>query len=104
MQTVVMIGGSRRRYRQGRGCHGGLGRRRYRQGGGPKMAAFKSFLRKGAEFGKRHVLPHLKEIGTNMLLDVLEGKNLKQSLKGNLNATKNNLIRQQRRHRRAALY
>ena len=84
MQTVVMIGGSRCRYRQGRGCRGGLGRRRYRQGRGPKMAAFKSFL--------------------NMLLDVLEGKNLKQFLKGNLNATKNNLIRQQRRRRQAALY
>ena len=99
-----MIGGSRRCYKQGRGCHGGLGRRRYRQSRGPKMAAFKSFLRKGAEFGKRHILPHLKEIGTNTLLDVLEGKNLKQSLKGNLNATKNNLIRQQRRCRRAPLY
>ena len=99
-----MIGGSRRRYRQGRGHHGRLGRRRYWQGHRPKMAVFKSFLRKGAEFGKRHVLPHLKEIGMNMLLDVLEGKNLKQSLKGNLNTTKNNLIRQQRRRRRAALY
>ena len=74
MQTVVMIGGTRCRYRQGRGRRGGLGRRRYRQGRGPKMAVFKSFLRKGAEFGKRHVLPHLKEIGTNTLLDVLEGK------------------------------
>ena len=99
MQTVVMIGGSRHRYRQGRGRRGGLGRRRYRQSRGPKMAVFKSFLRKVAEFGKRHVLPHLKEIRMNMLLDVLEGKNLKQSLKGNLNATKNNLIRQQRRCR-----
>ena len=104
MQTVVMTGGSRHRYRQGRGRRGGLGRRRYQQGHCPKMAAFKSFLRKGAEFGKRHILPHLKEIRTNMLLDVLQGKNLKQSLKGNLNGTKNNLIRQQRRRRRAALY
>ena len=94
MHTMIMIGGRGGRhhhYRQGRG-HKGCGRK----GRGPKMATFKSFLQNGAKFGKKHVLPQLKEIGTNTLLDILEGKNAKHALKSNFNTTKNNIIRQQR--------
>ena len=97
-----MIGGSRRRhYRQGRGQTGSLyiGRRRYRQGRGPKMEKFKSFLKKSANFSKRYILPHLQEIGTHTLLDIMEGKNAEQALQSNFNSTKNNLVRQQRRRR-----
>ena len=97
-----MIRGSRGCcYRQGRGQKGSLytGHRRYRQGRGPKMEKFKSFLRKSANFGKRHILPHLQEIGMNTLLDIMEGKNAKQSLLSNFNSTENSLVRQQRRRR-----
>ena len=103
MHTTIMIGGSRcHRYRQGQGQTGGLyiGRRRYRQCRGPKMEKFKSFLRKSANFSKRHILLHLQEIGMNTLLDIMEGKNTKQALLSNFNSTKNNLVRQQRRRRR----
>ena len=102
MHTTIMIGGSRHCcYRQGRGQKGGLyiSHRTYRQGRGLKMEKFKSFLRKSANFGKRHILPHLQEIGMNTLLDIMEGKNVKQSLLSNFNSTKNNLVRQQRRRR-----
>ena len=94
MHTMIMIGGEGGRchhYRQGCGYKG-----HGRKGRGPKMAAFKSFLQKGAEFGKKHVLPQLKKIGTNTLLDILEWKNIKQALKSNFNTSKNNIIRQQR--------
>ena len=77
MHTTIMVGGSRRhRYRQGRGQKGGLyiGCRRYRQGRDPKMEKFKSFFRKSANFSKRYILPHLQEIRTNTLLDIMEGK------------------------------
>ena len=76
MHTTIMIGGGgrHRRYRQGCGHKGSLYLGRGKKGRGPKMAAFKSLLRKGDEFGKKHVLPQLKEIGTNTLLDILEGK------------------------------
>ena len=96
MHTTIMIGGGGgrcHRYKQGHGHKGGLYLGCREKGHGPKMAAFKSFLCKGAEFGKRHVLPQLKEIGTNTLLDILEGKNAKQALKSNFNTTKNNIIR-----------
>ena len=99
MHTTIMVGGRRRRYRQGHGRGGGIGRRRYRQGRGPKMQKFKGFLRKSAEFGKRHILPHLKEIGTNTLLDIMEGKNAKQALRSNFGTARNNFVRQQRRRR-----
>ena len=33
-------------------------------------------MKKTALFGKQHILPHLQEIGTNTLLDIMEGKTL----------------------------
>ena len=45
------------------------------------MNAFKGFVKKGLAFGKKHILPHMKEIGKNVLLDMLEGRNIGQSLK-----------------------
>ena len=92
-----MVGGGRRRYRQGHGRRGGIGRRRYGQGRGPKMQKFKRFLRKSVEFGKGQILPDLKEIGTNTLLDIMEGKNAKQALRSNFGTARNNFVRQQRR-------
>ena len=67
---MVLTGAGRQRYRQGRGC------RRYRQGCGPKLQKFKGFMKKAASFGKQHILPHLQEIATNTLLDIMEGKTL----------------------------
>ena len=99
MHTMIKIGrggGRHRCYKQGHGHKGGLYSGHRKKGSGPKMATFKSFLRKGANFGKKHMLPQLKEIGTNTLLDILEGENAKQALKSNFNTTKNNIIRQQR--------
>ena len=94
---MVFTGGSyRRRYRQGHG----IGHRQYRQGRGPKMQKLKGFMRKATSFGKQHILPHLQEIGTNTLLDIMEGKNARNSLKNNFNTTRTNLVRQQRRRRR----
>ena len=93
---MVLTGGSyRRRYRQGNG----IGRRRYRQGHGPKMLKLKGFMRKAASFGKKRILPHLQEIGTNILLDIMEGKNIRNSFKNNFNTTRTNLVKQQRRRR-----
>ena len=77
MHTMIMIGGGGGRhccYKQGHGHKGGLYLGHRKKGRGPKMAAFKSFLRKGAKFGKKHLLPQLKEIRTNTPLDILEGK------------------------------
>ena len=73
---MVLTGGAgrQRRYRQGHGC------RRYRQGRGPKLLKFKGNMKKAASFGKQHILPHLQEIGTNTLLDIMEGKNVRNSL------------------------
>ena len=81
MQSLVLTGagGRPRRYRQGHG------RRRYRQGRGPKLQKFKGFMKKAASFGKQHILPHLQEIGTNTLLDIMEGKNIRNSLRSNFN-------------------
>ena len=45
------------------------------------MRAFKGIMKKGLALGKKHLLPHIKEIGKNMLLDALEGRNVGQSLK-----------------------
>ena len=92
---VLTSGSYRRRYRQGHG----IGRRRYRQGRGPKMEKLKGFMRKAASFGKQHILPHLQEIGTNTFLDIMEGKNIQNSFKNNLNTTRTNLVRQQRKRR-----
>ena len=95
MQSVVLTGAGRpRRYRQGHGY-----RRRYRQGRGPKLQKFKGFMKKAASFGKQHILPHLQEIGTSTLLDIMEGKNVGNSLRSNFNNTRTNLVKQQRRRR-----
>ena len=95
MQSLVLTGagGRPRRYRQGHG------RRRYRQGRGPKLQKFKGFMKKAASFGKQHILPHLQEIGTNTLLDIMERKNVRNSLRSNFNNTRTNLVKQQRRRR-----
>ena len=95
MQSLVLTGAGRlRRYRQGHGH-----RRRYRQGRGPKLQRFKGFMKKAASFGKQHILPHLQEIGTNTLLDIMEGKNVRNSVRSNFNNTRTNLVKQQRRRR-----
>ena len=95
MQSLVLTGagGRPRRYRQGHG------HRRYRQGRGPKLQKFKGFMKKAALFGKQHILPHLQEIGANTLLDIMEGKNVRNSLRSNFNNTRTNLMKQQRRRR-----
>ena len=95
MQSLVLTGAGGRPqiYRQGHGC------RRYRQGRGPKLQKFKGFMKKAASFGKKHILPHLQEIGKNTLLDILEGKNVRNSLRSNFNNTRTNLVKQQRRRR-----
>ena len=95
MQSLVLTGGAGRprRYRQGHGC------RRYRQDHCPKLQKFKGFMKKAASFGKQHILPHLQEIGTNTLLDIMEGKNIRNSLRSNFNNTRTNLVKQQRRRR-----
>ena len=95
MQSLVLTGAGRpQRYRQGHGY-----RRRYRQGHGPKLQKFKGFMKKAAAFGKQHILPHLQEIGTNTLLDIMERKNVGNSLRSNFNNTRTNLAKQQRRRR-----
>ena len=95
MQSLVLTGAGRpRRYRQGHGY-----RRRYRQGDGPKLQKFKGFMKKAASFGKQHILPHLQEIGTSTLLDIMEGKNVRNSLRSNFDNTRTNLVKQQRRRR-----
>ena len=89
MQSLVLTGAGRpRRYRQGHG------HRRYRQGHGPKLQKFKGFMKKAASFGKQHILPHLQEIGTNTLLDIMERQNIRNSLTSNFNNTRTNLVKQ----------
>ena len=56
------------------------------------MEKIKSFLQKSAKLGKKHVLPHLREIGVNTLMDVMEGKNIGQSLRSNARRTSSNVI------------
>ena len=64
------IGGTKHRYRQGHG------RRRQRV-----MNAFKRFIKKSLAFDKKYILSHVKEIGKNILLNALEGRNIGQSHK-----------------------
>ena len=87
-------GGRTRRYRQGRG------RRRYRQGHGKKMQAFKCFAKKGLNFTRKHVLPHLAEVGSNVLMDALEGKNIGQSIRQNSKMQARTAVSGMRRRRR----
>ena len=89
---MILVGGGaiRRRYRQGRG---GRLMRRYRQGRGRKMQAFKRFAKKGLNFTRRHVLPHLPNIGSNVLMDVMDGKNVGQSIKSNARQHARNELR-----------
>ena len=87
-------GPTRRRYKQGHGS-----RRRRKRGCGPKMTAFKGFMKKGLAFGKKHILPHVKEIGKNVLLDALEGRNVGQSLKSHSKQAALNSLKRTRRRR-----
>ena len=93
---IVGGGGGTRRYRQGRG----VGRRRYRQGRGKKMQAFKRFATKGLNFARRHVLPHLAEVGSNVLMDALEGKNIGRSIRDNSRMQARTAVSGMRRRRR----
>ena len=93
---IIMGGTPRRRYRQGRGGS----RCQYQQGRGKKMQAFKRFAKKGLNFTRRHVLPHLAEIRSNVLMDVIEGKNVGQSIKSNAQQqARNTMLNEQRRRR-----
>ena len=92
---IIMGGGRRHRYRQGRGRD----RRRYRQGRGRRMQAFKRFAQKGISFTRKHVLPHLAEIGSNVLMDVMEGKNVGQSIKLNARQQARSAVLNERRRR-----
>ena len=49
-------------------------------GCGPKMQALKGLMKKGFAMGKKHLLPHIKEIGKSILLDALEGRKVGQSI------------------------
>ena len=93
---IIMGGGRRRRYRQGRGRDR---RRYYRQGRGKKMQAFKRFAQKGISFTRKQVLPHLAEIGSNVLMDVMEGKNVGQSMKSNARQQARSAMLNERRRR-----
>ena len=71
---------------------------RYCQGYGPKVKKFRRLLKKGYQLGKKHLAPHLKEIGLSILTHVLEGCNLGQSLKTHAcQAALNSLCGQRRR-------
>ena len=95
MAYEILVGGAiRRRYRQGRGRRP---MRRYRQGRGKKMQAFKRFAKRGLNFTRKHVLPHLANIGLNVLMDVMEGKNVGQSIKSNARQHTRNELRRRRR-------
>ena len=59
-----------------KGFGGGGRTRRYRQGHGRKMQMFKGIMKKGLAMGQKHLLPHIKQIGKNVLLDALEGRNI----------------------------
>ena len=86
----ILAGGGRRHYRQGRGRRP---MRRYRQGRGKKMQAFKQFAKKGLNFTRKHVLPHLADIRSNVLMDVMEGKKVGQSIKSNARQHARNELR-----------
>ena len=45
------------------------------------MRVFKGIMKKGLALGKKHLLPHIKEIGKKVLLDALKGRNIGQALK-----------------------
>ena len=86
-------GPTRRRYKQGHGS------RRRKRGRGPKMTAFKGFMKKGLAFGKKQILPHVKEIEKNVLLDAVEGRNVAQSLKSHSKQVALNSLKRTRRRR-----
>ena len=64
------------------------------------MEKFTSFMRKSAAFSKKHILPQLKELGMNVLMDAMEGKNVGNSLKSNFHQQSRNYVRNQRRRQR----
>ena len=63
------------------------------------MTAFKGFMKKGLAFGKKHILPHVKEIEKNVLLDALEGRNVGQSLKSHSKQAALNSLNKTRKRR-----
>ena len=63
------------------------------------MQAFKRFAKKGLNFTRKHVLPHLADIGSNVLMDVMEGKNVGQSIKSNVRQHARNELRRRRRQK-----
>ena len=69
------------------------------------MQAFKKLARKGLNFTRKHVLPHLAEIGSNVIMDVIDGKNVGQSIKTNAHqqarSAMNDVRRRRRRRQRA---
>ena len=84
--------GRQRRYNQGRG-------KRRRRGHGPKMQVFKGIMKIGLALEKKHLLPHIKEIGKNVLLDALEGRNIGQSLKTHMKRAALSSLGRRRRYR-----
>ena len=58
-----------------------------------KMQAFKQFAKKGLNFTRKHVLPHLADIRSNVLMDVMEGKKVGQSIKSNARQHARNELR-----------
>ena len=52
------------------------------------------YAKKGLALGKKHILPHVKEIGKSVLLDTLEGHNVGSSIKTHM---KNRAVRSLRK-------
>ena len=71
--TIIGHSGTRRRYRQGRGSQYHVMTTTWQRTEDGKIQEFPV---KSAELGKKHLLPHLREISVNILMDVMEGKTL----------------------------
>ena len=56
-------------------------------------------MKKGLALGRKHLLPHIKEIGKNVLLDALEGCNIGHPLKNHTKHAALSSLRGQRRRR-----
>ena len=64
------------------------------------MQAFKKLAKKGLNFTRKHVLPHLAEIGSNVIMDIIDGKNVGQSIKTNAHQQARSAMNDVRRRRR----
>ena len=64
------------------------------------MQAFKKLAKKGLNFTQKHVLPHLAEIGSNVIMDIIDGKNVGQSIKTNAHQQARSAVNDVRRRRR----